>query len=418
MFKFIVSSFSFNRGGAGIAAHKFVLLAKNYLSITVEPLSQDNAGRVQFIKRLISYALAKLQFDGNPIKHSLNLFSYRPVLNSFRKQTNAIHHLHWINNDTLSVFDFDLIPSGSIITLHDEWLYCGVEHCYKVLDNSDDFIHGYNFFKKGVYGVHWNFIIWSIKKQKIASRTDLIITVPSKWMQERAKKSLILKGMDIRYLPNPIDVDVFKPASQDNINAFKQLHGIEPSAVLLCFGAIGGKSNYLKGAHLLEQALSILQNGLCEEKRRDIVLIDFGGKISSGELLGFRSISLGHISGPDTLATVYSAVDCVIVPSMVESFGQVAAEALACSTPVVCFDTSGLKDIVLHDQTGLVSDAFSPASLASNLTKVVNMTTDEKKTLGKKGRLHVESNFSFPIVAKQYKLIIDDAVELKQSVKK
>lgn len=50
----------------------------------------------------------------------------------------------------LSIFDFDKIPSGSIITLHDEWLYCGAEHCYRISDDANDFIHGYNFFKKGV----------------------------------------------------------------------------------------------------------------------------------------------------------------------------------------------------------------------------------------------------------------------------
>jgi glycosyltransferase involved in cell wall biosynthesis len=218
MFKFILISFSFQRGGAGIAANKFKnLLTGNPYGFSPSILSQDEAGRLQFVKRIISFILSKFQLDGNPIKHSLNLFSYSPVIKKFKAEPQSIYHLHWFNNDTVSVFDLDKIPKGSIITLHDEWLYCGSEHCYKVLDDTDEFRRGYSCFKKGVYGFHWNYIIWRIKKLKLSHRSDLIYTVPSLWMLSRAQSSLILKNADVRYLPNPIDTDLFNLAPVDKI---------------------------------------------------------------------------------------------------------------------------------------------------------------------------------------------------------
>jgi glycosyltransferase involved in cell wall biosynthesis len=414
--RLLLISFSFNKGGAAIAAQKFAGIATTFKDIKVEKLSQDQAGKFQFLKRLISFALVKLQFYGNPIKHSLNLFSYAPVVESFKIQTESIHHLHWINNDTLSVFDFDKIPSGSLVTLHDEWFYCGAEHCYKALDNTDDFISGYTFFKEGVYGLHWNFMIWRVKKNKLSYRNDLIYTVPSKWMLERAKSSLILKKADVRYLPNPIDTDTFKPMGQEAIEVFKERHSIGDMDITLCFSAIGGKKNYLKGAHLLDKALNMLKSRLSIDLAKKIKLIDFGGEIKEGRLQGFSSISVGYVRDPCQLALLYSAVDCVVVPSMVESFGQVAAESLACGTPVVCFDTSGLRDIVLHKKTGMVAKAFEVESLADQLLEVIEMSNQARQEMGIGGREHVSVHFSYPVVSEQYLKILRCATQIKKSM--
>jgi glycosyltransferase involved in cell wall biosynthesis len=321
--------------------------------------------------------------------------------------------LHWINNDTLSIFDFEKIPRGSIVTLHDEWLYCGSEHYYKFLDDTEDFALGYKFFKNGIYGVNWNYLVWVVKKFKLSDRSDLIYTVPSKWMLQRARKSLILKYADIRYLPNPIDTEVFRPMPVIDIEALRGKYSVKSSDVMICFGAIGGKRNYLKGLSLLDISLGILRERLSQNLFERIKLIDFGGTVSVGFLHGFRSISLGHIHDPRELSLLYSAADCVVVPSMVESFGQVAAESLSCGTPVVCFDTSGLTDMVFHQKTGLVAYAFEPESLADRLLEMIEMSREQRKAMGKAGRDHVIAEFSPRVVAEDYFKILNDAAVIK-----
>tara|TARA_R110002074_G_scaffold291000_1_gene462804 strand:- start:4873 stop:6135 length:1263 start_codon:yes stop_codon:yes gene_type:complete len=411
-----VVSFSFSRGGAGMAANNFKkLLCDDALNYEVSAISQGNASKFHFIKRLISHLLVKLQFDSNPIKHSLNLFSYVPLVRAFKAFPETVYHLHWVNNDTLSIFDFHRIPSGSIITLHDEWLYCGSEHCYKVMDDTDDFARGYNFLKSDVYGLHWNYLIWIIKKSKLSHRSDLIYTVPSKWMLQRARSSQILQYSDVRYLPNPIDTKVFRPMPVTDIDVLRSRNSIRSSDFMICFGAIGGKKNCLKGASLLAESLRILRKRLNKELCDNVKLVDFGGSVSVGFLHGFRNISLGHIHDPRQLGLLYSAADCVVVPSMVESFGQVAAEALSCGTPVVCFNTSGLKDMVHHKRTGLVADAFDPESLADRLLEVIEMSEEERKAMGKAGRDHVIAEFSPQVVAKEYFKILGDAAVIKYS---
>ena len=410
-----IVSFSLSKGGAGIAAKKFKALLVDYKSdFKVNIITQDNAGFYQFFKRLVSYVLNKFQFDGNTTKHSLNLFSFSPVLKTFTESKDNLFHIHWINNDTLSIFDFHKIPSGTIVTLHDEWLYCGCEHYYKVLDQTNDFILGYPYFKKNVLGIHWNSLIWKVKYKKLSHRRDLIFTVPSSWMLERARSSAILKESDIRLLPNPIDSDRFTPLAEDVINSFRNELNIDNDCFVFVYGAISGKKNKLKGMNLLNMAIKLLKSKNLSIPDSKIVLIDFGGLIGDSELYGFRNISLGHINDVVYLAKLYSSADCVVVPSMVESFGQIAAEALSCSTPVVSFDTSGLRDIVLDDNTGLLAKPFCVDSLCQKLMKMIEFPKETRTLMGQNGRKHIIENFSCSNISKKYFSILEDAARLKK----
>tara|TARA_Y200000002_G_C22674023_1_gene661285 strand:- start:57 stop:1313 length:1257 start_codon:yes stop_codon:yes gene_type:complete len=415
MTKLTMISYSCSKGGAGISAKNFEnLLIDCKSNYEVNLITQDDAGYYQFFKRLISFVLNKLQFDGNATKHSLNLFSYSPVLKTFEKTQDRLFHLHWINNDTLSVFDFNKIPSGSVVTLHDEWLYCGSEHYYKILDKNNDFIYGYPYFTKNVFGIHWNSFIWKVKYKKLSHRRDLIYTVSSKWMLERAKSSAILKESDVRLLPNPIDTNVFTPSPSNEVKSFRDILNIDNDCFIFVYGAISGKKNKLKGIDLLIMAIKLLQSKNLNIPISKIVLIDFGGSKGNCELYGFRNISLGHINDTTYLAKLYSLADCVIVPSMVESFGQIAAEALSCSTPVVSFDTSGLKDIVLNGSIGLLAKSFSVDSLCSKLHTMIEIPKETRVIMGQNGRKHIIKNFSFSVISEKYLGLLEDAAKLKK----
>lgn len=405
-------SFSFMKGGAAIAAKKFSEIALG-LGYETKEFSQDSAGRFQFLKRLISFFLSKLEIDSNPIKHSFNLFSYEPVVRSFNYK-NVLHHIHWVNNDTLSVFDFDKIPSGTILTLHDEWLYCGTEHCYQINDNTDFFEVGYPWFSKKYFGVPWHAIIWRIKLKKLSHRKDLIVTVPSNWILERAKRSLMLRNFPIYLLPNPIDIDIFRPCCDEKKHSLRERCAFNSEDFLFCFGAIGGKKNPLKGSELLEEAFAILMPSLSESVAEKIKIITFGGSEKGVDrLCGLDVYQMGHISSPADLAEIYSSANCVVVSSLVESFGQVAAEALACETPVISFACSGLLDIVIDGQTGLTAEPYDVNKLAEKLRFIVLMSDIERLNMGKRGRQHVVKFFSHTVIAEKYRKIIIEAKKLK-----
>jgi glycosyltransferase involved in cell wall biosynthesis len=413
--KLFVVSFSFKRGGAAIAANNFCKLLVNEPELELEKISQDKFELGHFSKRLISYGLSKLQISSNSIKHSLNLFSYRPVLKAFENNKKGIFHFHWINNDTLSIFDFNRIPAQSIITLHDEWFYLGGEHYYNLTDETQDFEVGYKLWKRRVFGIHWNYLIWKTKYKALSKRNDLIFTVPSKWMMDRAKSSLILRDSEVRIMPNPIDTMIFAPSSEEKVKAFKAENRIKEDAFVIAFGAIDGKRNPIKGSVLMQGAVDELAKILPVEVLKNLVLLNFGGtKATQSYLSGIIEISLGHIEKQEKITLIYSSSDILVVPSLLESFGQVAAEALSCETPVVCFDTSGLRDIVVHLENGLYAEELSSQSLSKSLIKMINLTPAARKEMGKNGRLKVIQKFSKAVVKLNYlELLYEQAQKIK-----
>jgi len=397
-------SFSESRGGAAKAAHKvFLALRKRQVAVqyvVVEKFSNDELviapGKLEFflhfVKRLCAFVLQKLQLSKNSVKHSINLFSCNSVLKAI--QNSKLVHLNWINNETIALEKIPSINGKIIITLHDEWFYCGSEH---LAFESTRFIEGYNVSNKNVIGVDLDRLTWIRKKQVLnAIRDRVIFTVPSSWMVNRATESALLRNFDIRLIPNCLDTELYRPT----INDFLADYGVSAQDRVILFGAVHGKNMQMKGFHLLHEALRLLATRLHDKS--NIALVSFGGVQGKRPMdFGFRHIEIGPVMEPSKLAQLYSCADFTIVPSLVESFGQVAAESLACETPVIAFDCSGLRDIVFHKVNGYLATPYSKESLCEGMLWMLESDLSTLRQLGKNGRRHVLETFSEDIVVEK-----------------
>jgi len=68
----------------------------------------------------------------------------------------------------------------------------------------------------------------------------------------------------------------------------------------------------------------------------------------------------------------WNSVDICVVPSLIEPFGLVALEALACGVPVIASAVGGLKEIVVDGSCGLLVPPADAAALSRALRELIS----------------------------------------------
>jgi len=100
-----------------------------------------------------------------------------------------------------------------------------------------------------------------------------------------------------------------------------------------------------------------------------------------------------EILGPiDGMGSFYQSLNMLVMPSLSEGFGLVAAEAMACETPVIATRTSSLPEIVTHEKTGLLIPVKDPAALSAAMENLLD-NPEESRKMGHAGRKFVQRNF-------------------------
>lgn len=110
---------------------------------------------------------------------------------------------------------------------------------------------------------------------------------------------------------------------------------------------------------------------------------------------------------------LYSAAAVFCCPSIYEPFGIINLEAMACGTPVVASAVGGIKEVVVHEKTGLLVpfepvggtdfEPRDPAGFARDLAAAVNSLLDDPeklKRMGLRSRERVEHFFSWTSIAR------------------
>ena len=76
----------------------------------------------------------------------------------------------------------------------------------------------------------------------------------------------------------------------------------------------------------------------------------------------------GHCSKPQ----IYSSIDIMLLPSIVEGLGMVNVEASEFGIPICAFDVGGVGEIVEHGKSGLLSNVRDSVSMAKNVMSLID----------------------------------------------
>ena len=400
------------KGGAARAAFRLhrALVSKNINSYMQVVVKESDDWRVigpnytQKLKKLVLTTVeeqfVKLQMTNNPILHSPSRFGILKA-KQINKAPSDIIHLHWTCQNGLSIREIANITKPVIWTLHDMWAFSGAEH-YSDEVNAR-WQQGYTKANKATdhRGIDIDRLTW-LQKQKLWTTPRQIVT-PSRWLADCVKKSTLMHNWPVKVIPNVLDTKTFKPLSQKFARAALNL----PETVkLVLFGAIKGTALPIKGWDLLESALTQLGN------TKGIEAVIFGqSEPKNLPKLGLLTHWMGHLHDDNSLALLYSAADVMVVPSRQEAFGQTASEAQACGCPVVAFNATGLKDIVVHKKTGYLAEPYSTKDLANGINWILENSENHKR-LSKEARKRAVDLWSANVVVPQYVEAYKEAIEL------
>jgi glycosyltransferase involved in cell wall biosynthesis len=102
----------------------------------------------------------------------------------------------------------------------------------------------------------------------------------------------------------------------------------------------------------------------------------------------------------ENMPEIISNAHIVCLPSYREGLPKVLIEAAACGRPIVATDVPGCREIVRHNENGLLVPAKDPQALAVALKRLLN-DAELRESMGKRGRAMVEAEFSTEYVVEQ-----------------
>ena len=178
------------------------------------------------------------------------------------------------------------------------------------------------------------------KKAAFASLNKMCVVPVSKWLEEVLKESF-LGGYDINYIHNGIDVDKFYPR-KDDVCRTRRVYGFKEKFVILGVATGWSQDNGLYDFIELRKHLS-----------DDYLIVLVGVTPSIKKNLPVGIVGIERTDSVDELAAIYSSADIFINGSKEETFGLVTAEAMACGTPVIVYNSTACAEIVTED-TGYV----------------------------------------------------------------
>jgi glycosyltransferase involved in cell wall biosynthesis len=192
-----------------------------------------------------------------------------------------------------------------------------------------------------------------------------------------------------------VDTDFFRPLN---------LHR-EPT--VLCVGAL----NSAKGQDFLIKSVGTLT------QRPHVKLIynfSYGLLTYKSNLIKLAekldvSLSFECMVDDESLVKAYNQATLTVFPSLLEPLGLVPLESMSCGTPVVGIAEAGVRETVIHNDTGLLTER-DPQEFGRAIDQLMNDKVIWKK-MSVKGRQWVQKSWSWEQASQQLEKNMQKAIE-------
>jgi glycosyltransferase involved in cell wall biosynthesis len=212
-------------------------------------------------------------------------------------------------------------------------------------------------------------------------------------------------------IPPGVDLNVFSAENGARyFNVIERDYSLHPGDPIVLYV---GRLSFAKNLTLLMDAVAQIDTPLklvlVGSGRDEALLREYGRKINITDRLIF--------AGPhsEMLPGFYSISRLSVLPTTVESFGQVYLESLACGTPVVGFAGDGRRiltatsEIIDDMLTGIVIQKTTAQMLANGIRTLLAMDREQYAAMGTNARETASKQYS-------WKRFVEQMVTLTTSI--
>jgi glycosyltransferase involved in cell wall biosynthesis len=405
--KILHLSYSISKGGASRAALRIhqSLLEKNINSfikfnilngpeLNTKNILKPSLFRSYFnkIKSAIESKISKILRKNNFVKNSISLFPTQ--LHKFiNKSDYDIVHFHWINGETISIEDIGKITKPLVWTIQDMWPFTGSEH----YSFNSDWKNGYsnnNKNKANLINVDIEKFTWERKIRSWKKKINIVGT--SKWITNCASNSYLMQKFPALTINNTLDINFWK---SQNKKKCKKYFNLPQNIKLIGFSSLGHKNDILKGKDLF---LSAIKKINYDQKNIAFFSIGDSNEFSEIKNTKFQIYNIPKLNSDKEIRRFYNCLDLIVVPSRLEAFGQTASEAISCGIPVVCFNSTGLKDIIIHKKNGYLAKPYSSKELCKGIEYILKLNKRKYEEMCLSSIKIAHKKFSFDFISNQY----------------
>jgi len=227
-----------------------------------------------------------------------------------------------------------------------------------------------------------------ISLRRLIQQSTAVVYV-SNWMKKTAERYTLVKHPLSFIIPNPVDVDLFKPVRKNEISRINK--GISVRALMWKCGLDIAIQAYSK---MKEAHLTILGRGPLEEYFRKLTNV-----CKSNVTLMTKEIE--H----EKMPTLYNQFGYFIAPSRTEAQGVAMCEAMACGLPIISTRTGGIPEFVVDGFNGLLVEPENPLKLRKAIKTLIS-NHELYKHLSKNAVRSVKNNLSHLLVyRKEYEVL-------------
>ena len=236
----------------------------------------------------------------------------------------------------------------------------------------------------------------------LAKLSSGIIAISDSQKDELANVYKICPEEKIQIIPLGLDLDKFQVNQEEKRTAFRNKYHIHPDEIVI--GIIGRIVPVKNHTLFVEAAARVLAK---TDKKVKLIIVGDGDMRQQMEN-EFKAANIDYAYFPDNdieataictswqtdMSSVLAGMDIVALTSHNEGTPLSLIEAQAGAKPVVSTNVGGVRDVVLDNECGFITEPGNAEAFSDALLKLIEQP-ELQKAFGIKGREFVHKKFSY-----------------------